>query len=75
MANIKIYKSRWIYFELALTVSDILTFQMFELQKVGQGHGIYISQCCPSMANIKIYTSSLMHFSLLSLTDSKLLTL
>ena len=28
------------YFALALTVPEILTFQIFEIRKVGQGHGI-----------------------------------
>ena len=34
----------------ALTDSEIVTFQVFELQKVGQGHGVYCS-----LANIIIY--------------------
>ena len=34
---------------LALTVVDILVFQMLDLQKVGQGHRAQFSQCCPSM--------------------------
>ena len=29
-------------FALALTVSGILTFQIFYIQKVGQGHGVTI---------------------------------
>ena len=41
-------------FVLALTVSDIL-FQMFNLEKVGQGHGAQLSQWCHSTATINIY--------------------
>ena len=47
MANI--YKSRPLYFVLALTVSEILTFQIFDLQKGGQDHGVEFSQCGTSM--------------------------
>ena len=36
----------------ALIVSDILTFEMFDLE-VGQGHGVQRSQWCHSIANIK----------------------
>ena len=52
---------RWI-FALALTVSEILTFQMFDLLKVGQGHGVQFLQCCPAMANDKICKSCYMLF-------------
>ena len=41
-------------FAIALTISEILTLQIFTL-KVGQGHVVQFSQSCPSMANIKIY--------------------
>ena len=41
-------------FALALTVSEKLTFQIFNLKKVGQGHEEQFSQCCPSLANIEI---------------------
>ena len=33
-----------LFFALALIISDILAFQMFDLPKVGQGHGIKFSQ-------------------------------
>ena len=60
MANITIYKS---IFALALTVSNILTFQMLDLQKVGQGHMQKrkildigeILQFCPNYDNIDIF--------------------
>ena len=42
---------------LALTFSEILTFQIIDLQKVGQGRGVQFSQYFHSMANIKIYKS------------------
>ena len=48
---------RYIFVALALTVSEILTLDSFNLQKVGQGHIIQLSQCCRSMENIKIYKS------------------
>ena len=38
MANIKLYKSCIIY-ALAFTVSEILAFEIFYLEKVGQGYG------------------------------------
>ena len=38
MANIKIYKCRHMLFGLSPTVSEILTFQIVDLQKVGEGH-------------------------------------
>ena len=41
--------------ELALTVSEIVTFKIFNLQKVGQGHGVQLSQKRYSMSNIKVY--------------------
>ena len=31
-------------FALALTVNEILTFEIFGLEKVGQGHGVQLSQ-------------------------------
>ena len=39
MANVKIYKRLPHIFALALTVSGILRFKIFDLLKVGQGHG------------------------------------
>ena len=39
MATIQIYKSRYLHFALALTVSETLTFKMFDRQKVGQAQG------------------------------------
>ena len=42
-------------FVLALTASDIITFKILYLEKVGQGHGLLILQWCHSVSNIKIY--------------------
>ena len=61
LANIKINESRSIYFALALTVSEILTFKISYLQKVGQVHGVQFSQC-HSMANVKIYKCHFLTF-------------
>ena len=40
MTNIKIYKNRAM---LPLTLPEKLTFQMFDLQKIGHGHGVQFS--------------------------------
>ena len=40
-------------FALALTVSEILTFEIFELEKVDQGHGVQHRQCRRQIANVK----------------------
>ena len=37
---------------LALTVSDISTFEMFDLDNLGQDHRVQHSQGCHSLANI-----------------------
>ena len=56
IANIKICKSYPMhFFAKSLTVSEILTFKNFDLQKVDQDQGLQFSRCCHSMANIKIY--------------------
>ena len=38
--NTRIYKTHASHFELALTVSKSLAFEIFDLKKVGQGHEI-----------------------------------
>ena len=43
VANIKMYKCPITEFELALTISEILVFEIFEVEKVGQGHGVILS--------------------------------
>ena len=40
LANIKCIKVILCIFALALTISDVLTFTNFDLQKVGQDHGV-----------------------------------
>ena len=50
-------------FALALAVSQILKFQLFDLQKVDQGH-MYIFLCYHSLTNIQIYNSRSGHFAL-----------
>ena len=42
-------------FALALTVFEILTFQIFDLEKVRQGHGVQHWQCRSQIANVKMY--------------------
>ena len=56
-------------FAPALIVSDILTFRIFDLQKVGQGNGEQLSQSCPLMANVEI-TKVVLAFFALALTVS-----
>ena len=46
-------------FAPALTVSRILTFHIFYLQKVGQGHGVQLSQCQNLQATLLCFLSSL----------------
>ena len=41
---------------LAPTISEILTLQKFDLDKVGQDHGVQFSQWCHLMTNINNYT-------------------
>ena len=50
-------------FALALANSDILTIKMFDLQKVGQGYGVWFSQWHHSMKNVKSYKRPT-HFAL-----------
>ena len=40
-----IHEHAWLAFSLALTVFEILTFEIFDLEKVGQGHGVQHWQC------------------------------
>ena len=47
---------------LALTISAILTFLKFDLEKVGQVHQVKFLQWCHLMGNIKIYKSCMMDF-------------
>ena len=61
----KIYKSVKVarcIFTPALAVSEILTFTICNLQKVGCGHRVQFSQWCLSMSNINIYKSRLTQF-------------
>ena len=74
-ANIKIYKTRpTCIFMLSQTISEILTFQVLNLQKeVDQGHGVKFSHWRHSMENIKIYKCRSVYF-LLTETVSDILT-
>ena len=51
MAIVKLYKSHVMHFVTALTVSEILTFQICDLEKLGQSHELQNSQRAHSMAN------------------------
>ena len=62
MANMNIYKNCYMMFcTIDLTISAILTLKMFDLENLGQGHGVQLSQLPHSMANIKIYKRHLLH--------------
>ena len=61
MANIQIYKNHSEHFALAITVSEIVKFKMFEVQKVGQAQS-KIFALRPSMANVKIHKRPLTLF-------------
>ena len=43
------------HFSLAITVFEILTFEIVDLEKVGQGHGVRHWQCRSQFANVQIY--------------------
>ena len=60
-------------FALALTISEILAFQIFDLEKLGQGQGVQFLQLRHSMANIKVNKSRLIYFPP-ALTVSEILT-
>ena len=48
----QIYKTALCIFVLALTISEMLTFQMFDPENVGRHHGAHLLQWCHSMINI-----------------------
>ena len=48
--------------KLALTVYKILIFEIFNLKKVGPGHGVQRWQCRSQIANVKIYKHHFLHF-------------
>ena len=43
------------HFSLAVTVFEIFIFEIFDLEKVGQGHGVQHWQYRSLIANVKIY--------------------
>ena len=49
-------------FALALTVFEILTFEIFDLEKVGQSHGVQNWPCRRQIANVRINKSHFLHF-------------
>ena len=53
MASGKMYKTLPHFFALARTVSEILPIEIWDLQKVGQGHVVHFSQLHHWMANVK----------------------
>ena len=55
-ANINVYKSHNLHFALALIVSKILRFEMFDLEDTGQDHRVQRPQWSRPMANIHFYT-------------------
>ena len=57
---------------LALIVSEILTFYIFDLQKIGEGDGVQFSQLLHSMTNVIIYNKRHPHIFALALTLSEI---
>lgn len=62
------------FFALPLSVSGILTVQIFYHENVGHGHGVRLSRWRHSMANSKICTKVLFSNSAQALTILKILT-
>ena len=50
------------HFSLAVTVFEIFIFEIFDFEKVGQGHGVQHWQCRNQIANVKIYKNPFLHF-------------
>ena len=76
MANVK--KSIRIVYDnakdtgaFALTVSEMLTFQMFEPANLGQDHEIQRSQWPHSIANVQFYECCSVHFYFVAFTVSE----
>ena len=59
MENTKGNKSRITHVELLLAISEILAFEIFDLEKVGQSHGVQLSQWRHSMENMKTYKKTI----------------
>ena len=49
---LKSFRECFEFVALALTVSEILTFKMFDLQTVDQGHGVKFSSLHHSMTKL-----------------------
>ena len=62
MTNINLYKVIAHIFMLALTVFEILRFEMFVDENVGQGHRVQHLQWFNLMTNINLCKSNSMHF-------------
>ena len=57
MANIKLYKKIVIErnFTISLPIFEILTFHIFEIKNLCQGHAVQHSQLTRSLADISFY--------------------
>ena len=57
MENMKYIKGvlRIKNFEPALSVNEAIKLEIFNLEKVGQGHGVQHWQCRSPIANVQIY--------------------
>ena len=73
MANINLRKVIAGIFMLAFTVSEILWFEMFDLENFGQGYVVQHLQWSHSMENINIYKCHTRAFFLLALTIFQIL--
>ena len=61
IVNIKIYKVIFDSSAPAITLFEMLTFGIFDLEKVGHDHGVQLSQLYRSMSNIKVYKNRIAH--------------
>ena len=62
MTSINLYKLHLQHSSPALTVFEILKFEMFDLEKVGQGYGVQHRQCRRQIANVKNYKRHFLNF-------------
>ena len=66
-------RAMWRIVLKALTVCEILTFQILYIEDLGQDHGEQYWQCCHSTENIYLNKSHWLHFFALALTVSEIL--
>ena len=71
LVNTRVTRRRMSYKWIEICRNSLVTICNFDLENVGLGHWVQLSQLCHSMANIKIYQGHI--FFVLSLTVSEIL--